>query len=93
MKTIYVKYYDPREIFPDDIIPELTDEQIISDCFKAFKCQDETHALMTYANTGGTTWSTLLDDSMTEEDVKEGIEDAYQHIKDNNYDWLESNFT
>ena len=92
MKTIYVKYYDPREIFSDNIIPELTDEQIISNCFKAFKFQDETHALMTYANTGGTTWSTLLDNSMTEKEVKEWIEDAYQHIKDDDYNWLETNF-
>lgn len=92
MKTIYVKYYDPREIFPDEIIPELTDKEIISECFKSFKCQDETHALMTYANTM-CTWSTLLDDSMTEENVKEWIDDAYDHIKNHDYDWLEENFT
>ena len=92
MNTIYVKYYDPKEIFPDDIIPELTDEQIIDDCFRAYKCPDEASALMVYANTAGTAWSTLLDDSMTEEDVKEWIENAYQHIKDNDYDWLEQNF-
>ena len=92
MKTIYVKYYDPREIFPDEVISELTDKQIISECFKAFKCQDETHALMTYANTM-CTWSTLLDDSMTEGDVNEWIEEAYEHIKLYDYDWLEKNFT
>ena len=92
MKTIYVKYYDPMEIFPDEIIPELTDKEIISECFKSFKCQDETHALMTYANTM-CTWSTLLDDSMTEDGVKEWIDDAYDHIKNHDYDWLEENFT
>jgi hypothetical protein len=89
MKTIYVKYYDPREIFPDEIISQLTDEQIIDECFIAFKCSDEGHALMVYANTM-CTWSTLLDDSV---DVQAFIKEAYEHIKAYDLDWLEQNFT
>lgn len=92
MKTIYVKFYDPREIFPDEVIPELSDEQIIKDCFRACKCSDETHALMVYANTM-CTWSTLLDSSMKEKDVDNWIHTAYEHIKNHDLDWLEANFT
>ena len=92
MKTIYIKFYDPKEIFPDEMLDSLSNAEIIEECFRAFKCTDETSALMAYANTP-CTWSTLLDDSMSQEDVQNWIKEAYNHIKNHDYEWLEEHFT
>ena len=50
---------------------------------------------MAYAETP-CTWSTLLDDVAEPQElaelVQEFINEAYQHIKANDYNWLEQNF-
>lgn len=86
MKTIYVKYYSPSEI---GLPSPASKEDEIAACFRAFKCTSEAHALDVYANTR-CTWSTLLDDDA---DVNEFINEAYEHIKANDLNWLEANFT
>ena len=88
MRNIYVKFYDPSMVFPDEIIPELTDKQIIDACFRVYKYKDEASALMAYANTM-CTWSTLLKDSV---DINKWIREAYDHIKNCDYNWLEEHF-
>lgn len=89
MKTIYVKFWYPTEVFPDDIIPELSDREIKETCFRCYEYPSEAEALMAYANTM-CSWSTLLD---TKDDITEFINDAYDHIKSNDIEWLEANFT
>lgn len=86
MKTIYVKYYSPSEI---GMPSSLSKEDEIAWCFHAFEFTSEAPALDLYANTS-CTWSTLLDDDA---DVSAFINEAYEHIKANDLDWLEANFT
>lgn len=90
MKTIYVKFYNPTEVI--EITSETTDEEIIRSCFRAAKYKTETEALMVYAETPGTVWSTLLDDSMSFMDIQNWIKEAYNHIKNHDIDWLEEHF-
>lgn len=87
MKTIYVKYINPNLVFGNT--DGLTEKEIKETCFRVFKCANEAHALDVYANTM-CTWSTLLEDDT---DVNKWVDDAYEHIKSNDYGWLEQNFT
>lgn len=89
MKVIYIKYYDANEVM--EITPETTEAEIINTCFRAYKFTNEAVALDVYANSH-CTWSTLLDDSMSFMDVQEWIKEAYNHIKNDDFDWLEQNF-
>lgn len=76
---------------PDEVVKEASDEEIISYCFRVYKFETEAEALMTYANTM-CTWSTLLDNSMSDEDIQNWITDAYKHWKNHDFNWLEQNF-
>lgn len=87
MKTIFIRFYDPKEVM--DVTPEITDKEIKEYCFRVNKYETCQQALTAYADTGGVTWSTLLDES---EDVDAWIEEAYKRIKNNDTDWLETNF-
>lgn len=87
MKTIFVRFYNPNDVM--DVTPATTDEEIKEYCFKANKYESELGALMVYAETPGTQWSTILDDDT---DLDKWIDDAYEHIKNHDTDWLEENF-
>lgn len=87
MNTIYIKFYSPKEIGLDS---SATDEEIKKACFRAYKYKTAEQALMAYAETPGTMWSVLLNEDT---DVKAWINNAYEHIKANDIDWLEANFT
>lgn len=87
MKTVYVKFYSPNEVFGDE--EEITDEKVLKHCFKTYEFYTEYEALVYYAETPGTLWSTLLDNTV---DVKSWIKEAYKHIKEHDIDWLEQNF-
>ena len=87
MRTVYVKFYSPHDVFGD--VEGLSDKQIKESCFKAYRYSTEFDALEAYANTP-CTWSTLLEDDV---DTGKFIDEAYEHIKENDYDWLEENFT
>ena len=87
MKTIYVKY-----ISPEDVIGQtdgLSEKEIKQYCFRVIEYETELIALERYANTHAT-WSTLLEKGTN---VGEFIDDAYEHIKQNDIEWLEENFT
>lgn len=94
MRTVLVRYYDPCEVM--DIDPSVTEEEIKKTCFRANKYDNETNALIAYAETH-CTWSTLLDDVADSKElveiVQEFIDEAYEHIKAHDLDWLEQNFT
>lgn len=87
MKTIFVRFYNPNDVM--DVTPETTDEEIKEYCFRVNKYTTEQGALMAYAETPGTQWSTTLDDST---DMEKWIDDAYEHIKNHDIDWLEEHF-
>lgn len=87
MRTIFVRFYNPNDVM--DFTPETTDEEIKEYCFKVNKYASEQLALMAYAETPGTQWSTILDDDT---DIEKWIDDTYEHIKNHDTDWLEENF-
>ena len=93
MKTILVRYYDPREVM--DITSDITEEEIKKACFRADKFKTEAGALFFYAETR-CTWSTLLDDVADPKElveiVQEFINTAYEHIVANDIEWLEEHF-
>lgn len=62
MRTIFVRFYHPNDVM--DVTPETTDEEIKEYCFKVNKYASERGALMAYAETPGTQWSTILDDDI-----------------------------
>lgn len=88
MKTIFVRYYHPRNIFSD--LNGVTEQDIRECCFKVNRYATYSDALSAYSNTGGTAWSTLLDE---DEDVEKWIDEAYEHIKSKDAAWLFMNFT
>ena len=90
MKTIYIKFYSPNDVM--EVTPKTTDDEIIATCFKVYKCLNETQALELYANTR-CAWSTLLENTMAPIDILKWMKEAYNHIKNNDFDWLEQNFT
>lgn len=94
MKTILVRYYNPCEVM--EVSPSTTEEEIKKYCFRANRYSNETAALIAYAETP-CTWSTLLDDVVDPKELVElandFINEAYQHIKAHDYDWLEQHFT
>ena len=87
MRTIFVRFYHPNDVM--DVTPDVTDEEIKEYCFKVNKYASEQGALMAYAETPSTQWSTILDDDT---DIEKWIDDAYEHIKNHDTDWLEENF-
>lgn len=87
MRTVFVRFYNPNEVM--DVSPETTDKEIKDYCFRVNKCNTESGALDAYANTAIDGWSTILDDSV---DVKSWIDEAYEHIKNKDIEWLENNF-
>lgn len=87
MRTIFVRFYNPNDVM--DVTPEITDDEIKEYCFRVNKYTTEQGALMAYAETPGTQWSTILDDST---DMEKWIDNAYEHIKNQDIDWLEEHF-
>lgn len=88
MKTIFVRYYHPHDVFGD--LNGVTEQDIKKHCFKVNKYATYSDALAAYSNTGGVAWSTMLDE---DEDVEKWIDEAYEHIKSMDGEWLEMNFT
>ena len=85
MKNILIVFYNPDDVMV--IEPTTTDDEIKSCCFRAY--EDPTEALWAYAN-APCVWSTIIDENT---DVEQFINNAYEHIKQHDYNWLEENFT
>jgi hypothetical protein len=91
MRTIFVRFYNPTDVM--DLTPETSPQEIKTFCFRVTKYQNETDALIAYAETPYTAWSTLLDDTV---DIEKFINEAHSHIMMGtkaDIDWLEQNFT
>ena len=90
MKNVVVIFCSPDNVFGDIMAAaELTDQQIMDSCFRVRKYNSVESALDAYAETP-CTWSKLMDEDA---DIQAFIKEALQHIKDNDVDWLEENFT
>ena len=90
MNTILIRYYNPSELgIPEVDMKTLPDSEIKKLCFRVNKYPTSMDALEAYANTT-VTWSTLVEDTTN---IQEWIDIAYEHIKTQDYEWLEHNFT
>lgn len=90
MQNVLVIYRRPESVM--DVTPDTTDEEIKENCFRVYKYKSGADALRAYANTPAT-WSTLIEESDPNGlSVHAFIEEAYQHIKSEDYDWLYDNF-
>lgn len=85
MQRIYVKFNYPD--FTRDM--KNVSEESLNRCFIIGDYPDTFTALTAYAETP-CDYSTLLDDS---QDYHEFVEEAKKHIRANDIDWLEENFT
>lgn len=86
MRNIYVKVYSPYNVGIEDP-EEYTLKNIKKYCIKVFKCESESHALWTYANTM-CDWSTILD---SEDNIQEFVDKVAQALLEQDIDWLEIN--
>ena len=80
-----VVYYDPYDVMDPD---GCTEQEIKEYCFRVRHYDSYATALESYANTR-CTWSRLLED---DKDEQKFIDEAWGHILDHDYDWLEQNF-
>jgi hypothetical protein len=88
MKRILVRYCEPEDVM--EVTNETTDEEIKQECFIISIYEIKYDAEDAYANSRGWKWARLFDDKF---DVKKWIDEAYEHIKAKDTDWLEKNFT
>ena len=84
--TILVEFYYPSSII--DILSCTDDNKIKEQCFEVSKFDTPEQALDSYEHTQAP-WSIILDD---DEDVNEFVDEAYNHLKNNDYRWLYKHF-
>lgn len=85
-RTVLIIFDDPSDVM--NITSHTTDDEIKEKCFRVLKYNTPREALIAYENTQ-VHWSTILDD---EEDYLKFIDNAYEHIKNKDYDWLDKYF-
>ena len=85
-RTVLIIFDDPSDVM--NITPSTTDDEIKEKCFRVLKYNTPRETLTAYEQTQ-VNWSTILDD---EEDVYKFIDEAYDHFKNKDYDWLEKYF-
>ena len=88
MQNILIIYHSPSSLGLDCTVEEMSDNEIL-DCFRVRKYDNEAQALWAYAETP-CTWSKLADEDY---DFHKFIQEALPHIKSDDYEWLEENFT
>ena len=89
MKTILVRFYNPKEVI--DLSPRLSlDAEIRDWCFRVDRYDSEESALCAYEYyKRGCKWVALL---VEDTDVDKWIDNAYTCIKLRCTDWLKRNF-
>ena len=84
--TIRVKFYYPRDV--KSILSCDRDNKIKKECFEVSKYDTEEEAVYAYEHTQAS-WSIILDD---DQDVNKFVDEAYDHLKNNDYRWLCKHF-
>ena len=84
--TIFVEFYYPSDV--KTILSCTTDDNVKKACFVVTKYYTEEEALYAYEQTESV-WSVILDD---DQDVNKFVDDAYDHLKNNDYRWLCKHF-
>ena len=84
--TVFVEFYYPSSII--DILSCTDDDKIKEQCFEVSKYDTPEEALDAYEHTQAP-WSIILDD---DQDVNKFVDEAYNHLKNNDYRWLCKHF-
>ena len=84
--TVFVEFYWLNNVM--DILSCDTDDKIKEKCFEVSKFDTEEEALDAYEHTQAS-WSIILDD---DQDVNKFVDEAYDHLKNNDYHWLYKHF-
>ena len=84
--TIFVEFYWLSNVM--DILSSDTDDKIKEKCFVVSKYDTEEEAVNAYEHTQAP-WSIILDD---DQDVNKFVDEAYDHLKNNDYRWLRKHF-
>ena len=84
--TVLVEFYYPSRII--DILSCKNDKTIKERCFEVSKFDTPEEALYAYEHTQAP-WSVILDDN---EDYINFVDEAYEHLKNNDYRWLYKHF-
>ena len=84
--TVFVEFYWLSNVM--DILSCTTDDEIKRKCFEVSKYDTEEEALYAYEHTQAP-WSIILDD---DQNVNKFVDEAYNHLKNNDYRWLCKHF-
>ena len=84
--TIFVEFYYPSDV--KTILSCTNDDKIKEQCFEVSKYDTEEEAVDAYEHTQAP-WSIILDD---DQDVNKFVDEAYDHLKNNDYRWLCKHF-
>ena len=84
--TVFVEFFYPSSI--KDVLSCTNDDKIKERCFEVSKFDTPEEALSAYEHTQAP-WSIILDD---DEDYLKFVDEAYEHLKDNDYRWLCKHF-
>ena len=84
--TVFIEFYYPSSII--DILSCTDDDKIKEQCFEVSKVDTEEEAVDAYEHTQAP-WSIILDE---DQDVNKFVDEAYDHLKNNDYHWLRKHF-
>ena len=84
--TVFVGFYYPSDV--KTILSCTTDDEIKKKCFVVSKFDTLEQAVDAYEQSQAV-WSIILDD---DQDVNKFIDEAYGHLKNNDYRWLCKHF-
>ena len=84
--TILVEFYWLSNVM--DILSCTTDDKIKEKCFVVSKFDTLEQALDAYEQSEAV-WSVIIDD---DQDVNKFVDEAYDHLKNNDYRWLCKHF-
>ena len=84
--TVFVEFYYPSDV--KTILSCTTDDEVKKACFEVSKFDTEEEALGAYEQSQAV-WSIILDD---DQDVNKFVDEAYDHLKNNDYRWLCKHF-
>ena len=84
--TILVEFYYPSDV--TTILSCNSDDEVKKACFVVTKYATPEEALYAYEHTQSA-WSVIIDD---DQDVNKFVDEAYDHLKNNDYRWLNKQF-
>ena len=84
--TVFVEFYYPSDV--KTILSCTTDDEVKKACFEVSKFDTPEEAVDAYENSKAV-WSVIIDD---DQNVNKFVDEAYDHLKNNDYRWLYKHF-